>query len=212
MSEHDPFFEPEPEEPFKVPENFAQKGDFFDIRKKIPDLNNLMIGLGWDHKIFEESPVDVDLSCFLLDRTDQTRENEDFIFYNSETGCMGAVRHQGDSRTGAGDGDDETILIDLNGIPFEVLKIVFVVSIYEAYEREQNFGMVRNLYFRMVNEADGNEIFRFKLPEIDYAESHAIRVGELVREGPRWFFNAEGTDIPGGLAKIATQYGMVIQL
>jgi tellurium resistance protein TerD len=212
MTEQDPFFDPTPEQPFELPENFAQKGDIFDIRQKIPTLKEIVIGAGWDHKIFEENPLDLDLSCFLLNRADQTREDEDFIFYNNESACAGAVRHRGDSRTGAGDGDDEQIVMELDGIPFDVIKIAITLSIYEAEIRNQDFSMVRNLYLRVVNAEDDNEVFRYKLPEEEFKGVICIKVGELIREGPKWLFHAQGEPVPGGLREIATQYGLIIQM
>lgn len=198
--------------PLAVEENLLERGDYYDIRQKIPQLSRISIGAGWDHKAFEEDPVDVDLSCFLLNKADQTREDEDFVFYNNETACEGAVRHKGDSRNGAGDGDDESILIDLNGLPFDVLKVVFTLTIYNAEEREHSLGRVRSLYLRLVNDADQNEVFRFPLSEEEYAGKIGIKVGELVREGPKWYFSALGEPIPGGLGSIATQYGIIITL
>lgn len=192
--------------------NLLQRGDYHDITRKIPGLSNVKIGAGWDHKAFEENPLDLDLSCFMLNRQDQTREDEDFVFYNNERACDGAIRHQGDSRNGAGDGDDEMILIDLKGVPFDVIRIVFTLTIYNAPERGQELGMVRNMYLRMVNADDENEIFRVKLPEIEFEGQIGIKVGELVREGPKWFFNVTNDAIPGGLATIATQYGIIIQM
>lgn len=211
MSDIDPLLNAPAENPFELEENLVQKGDFVDIRRKIPSLQNLRIAAGWDHKMFEDNPLDIDLSAFLLNRSDQTRDNEDFVYYNNEKTCEGAIRHQGDSRTGAGDGDDETIVLDLNGIPFDITKICFTLSIYSGPERDQDFSQVRNLYLRMVNSDDDHEIFRFKLPEAEYKGAICIKVGELVREGPKWYFSAIGDSVQGGLAAIATQYGMVVQ-
>lgn len=202
---------PDPTKPaYRPPENTIKKGDFFDIRKKIPQLQQIVVGSGWDQKLFDEEAIDVDLACFLLNKDDQTREDSDFVFYNNEDACDGAVRHQGDSRTGAGDGDDEMIKIDLNGLPFDIVKIVFVLNIYDAAERDQSFEKVREMYFRMLNMEDDNEVFRLNLPETDFVGHIGIRIGELVREGPKWFFSALSDPIPGGLAKIATQYGIII--
>ena len=202
---------PEAEQPAYQPsENLVHKGDYVDIRKKIPQLQLVAAGAGWEQKMFEEEALDVDLSCFLLDRAEQTRDDNDFVFYNNESACSSAVRHQGDSRTGAGDGDDEMIKIDLNGLPFDVVKVVFVLSIYDAAERSQSFEKVRNMYFRMMNMDDDNEIFRINLSEQDFTGQTGIKIGELVREGPKWFFSAINEPIPGGLGKIATQYGIII--
>ncbi len=190
--------------------NLIDRGGYLDIREKIPELQEIKISMGWDRKIFEETAIDVDLSCFLINKSEQTQEDSDFIFYNNPKAYNGAVRHQGDSRGGDGDGDDETIHLDLNGLHFGIIKIVFVLSIYNAKEQELNFGQVRNMYLRMVNTSDNNEIFRYKLNEEDFAGHIGIKVGELIREGPKWFFSALGEPIPGGLAKIATQYGIIV--
>ncbi len=202
---------PDVEQPvYEASENLLHKGDYIDIRKKIPQLQQVAAGAGWDQKMFEEEALDVDLSCFVLNREDQTRDDGDFVFYNNENACSGAVRHQGDSRTGAGDGDDEMIKIDLNGLPFDVIKLVFVLSIYDAAERDQSFEKVRQMYFRMMNMDDDNEIFRINLSEQEFVGQTGIKIGELVREGPKWFFNAICEPVPGGLAKAATQYGIIV--
>jgi tellurium resistance protein TerD len=202
---------PETEQPVYVAsENLVHKGDYFDIRKKIPQLQQIAVGAGWDQKMFEEEAIDIDLSCFILNKADQTRDDGDFVFYNNDSACSSAVRHQGDSRTGAGDGDDEMVKIDLNGLPFDVVKLVFVLSIYDAAERDQSFDKVRQMYFRMLNMDDDNEVFRMVLPENEFTGHIGIKIGELVREGPKWFFNALCEPIPGGLAKIATQYGIIV--
>lgn len=202
---------PGAEEPtYAISQNLIRKGDYFDIRKKIPQLQQIAAGAGWEQKMFEDDALDVDLSCFVLNKDDHTRDDGDFVFYNNENACSSAIRHQGDSRTGAGDGDDEMIKIDLNGLPFDVVKLVFVLSIYDAVERGQRFDKVRNMYFRMLNMDDDNEIFRIIFPDNDFNGHIGIKIGELVREGPKWFFNALCEPIPGGLAKIATQYGIIV--
>jgi tellurium resistance protein TerD len=196
--------------PFKKEENLLKKGDYIDIRKMIPELQEIVVSMGWDRKLFNEAAIDIDLSCFLINKAGQTSEDSDFIFYNNPKAHAGAIRHQGDSRTGAGDGDDEVINIDLNGLHFDIIKIVFVISVYNAGEREHHLGQIGNLYLRMINMTDNNEIFRFKFNEDEFKGYSGIKVGELVREGPKWYFSALGEPIPGGLAKIATQYGIIV--
>ena len=193
-------------------ENLVKKGDYVDIREKIPELKEIVISAGWDHKMFEENPVDVDLSCFLLNKDDQTRVDEDFIFYNNDKACEGAVRYMGDSRTGAGDGDDEAFIIDLSGLPFDISKIAITLTIYNAAEKGQSFGQIRNMYVRLVNAVDDNELFRYRLSEDEFNGQIGIKVAELVREGPKWYFSVLGEPIPGGLASIATKYGLIIQM
>ena len=110
----------------------------------------------------------------------------------------------------SGGGDDEVINIDINGLSFDIIKIVFVLSVYNGGEREHHLGQIRNMYFRVVNMADSREIFRYKLNEDEFQGQIGIKIGELVREGPKWFFSALGESIPGGLANIATQYGIIV--
>jgi tellurium resistance protein TerD len=208
----DPLPEDETPQMYQKEENLIKKGDYFDIRRKIPELKEIVISAGWDHKMFEENPLDVDLSCFLLNKAEQTREDSDFVFYNNDKACEGAVRYMGDSRTGAGDGDDESIIIDLSALPFDVTKIVFTLTIYNALEKGQAFGLVRNLYMRLVNATDDNEICRYKLDLEEFGGQIGIKVAELNREGPKWFLNALGEPISGGLGGIATQYGIIVQM
>ena len=198
--------------PAPSPSDFhlVEKGDYFDLVKKVPSLRRIMIGAGWDHKMLETTKIDVDLSCFLLDKQNQTRVDEDFVFYNNESGCDGAVRHSGDSRTGAGDGDDESLFIDLNGLPFDVLRVMITVSIYNAAEAEQHLGMVRNIYLRIVNEEDGNEIVRLQMDESMLNGVAGMQVACLVREGPKWYLEVLENPVKGGLGAIATQYGIIV--
>jgi len=203
---------PAPAEQYIPEENLVVKGDYQDIRRKIPELKEIVIGAGWDIKMFEENPVDVDLSCFLLNKDDQTREDADFVFYNNDKGSNGAVRYMGDSRNGAGDGDDESIIIDLNSLPFDVMKVTFTLTIHEAAEKGHEFSRVRNMYMRIVNAYDDNEILRYRMSEEEFSGKTGIKVAELVREGPKWFLNVVGEPIPGGLASIATKYGLIIQM
>src|SRR5688572_20107476 len=87
----------------------VKKGEEINISRLDPGIRDITIGVGWDLKRFEGDPIDVDASVFLLDKNDRTRQDEDFVFYNNFIGREGAVKHMGDSRTGAGDGDDEKI-------------------------------------------------------------------------------------------------------
>lgn len=190
---------------------YANIGDYIDLHAKAPVLRQLVIGAGWDQKKLDEE-VDADISLFLLDKDDMTRINEDFIFYNNVEGCEGGVRHLGDSRSGAGDGDDEKIIIDLNSVPFDILKIMIVLSVYDEDERGHSFGLLRNTYLRLVDDDDDTELCRLALPDTDYDGMSAILVGALVREGPRWFFSALGEGVQrGGLAAIASRYGIIVK-
>ena len=186
-------------------------GDTVHLSKVDYALKKLMIGVGWDIPGADTNGIDVDFSMFLLDKNDQTREDSDFVFYNNLTAQDGAVEHMGDNRTGAGDGDDERALIDLNALPFDVQKIVFVISIYDADMRDQNIGAIKNLFIRLVNADTDVELLRF--PIVDMAahkRSSALIAAELQREGPTWLFTARGEMIEGSLGTIATQYGILV--
>ncbi|MGB0720365.1 MAG: TerD family protein [Bdellovibrionales bacterium] len=193
--------------------NFAVLGDDINIIEKDPTLTKVVIGAGWDTNAFDSQVMDLDVSVFLLNKDGMTRTDEDFVFYNMRETPDKAVRHHGDSRSGAGDGDDETITVDLQGISFEIMQVMIVLSIYKGYEREQDMSMVRNGYIRIVNADNDMEIVRFKLAH-DYLEGHTetgMMVAALNREGPKWHFKPLAEFAPDGLGEIATKYGCIIK-
>lgn len=187
----------------------VKKGEEINVTRLDPTLREITIGVGWDLKRFEGDPIDLDASAFLLDRNDRTREDEDFVFYNNKTGREGAVRHMGDSRTGAGEGDDENIVIDLMALPFEVSKIAFVLSIYDLDMNSNNFTMVKNVYFRIINNETKLETFRFELDD-ELGNGTGLLIGHMERVGSDWIYKALGEPVYGGLAKIATDFGIVV--
>lgn len=209
-AEDDVFLKPIEDEE-EAPANRVAVGDDINIIQMDPTLKDIKIAVGWDSNAFGSDIVDVDISLFLLDHKNMTRVNEDFVFYNNTSTLDGAVQHAGDNRTGAGQGDDETILIDLHGIPFDVSRIVFVYSIYKGAERDQGLGLIRESYIRLINSSNEHEMLRFDLDEhFDKSPSSAAIVGSLNREGPKWHFTPLMDVVPGGLAEIATQYGMTV--
>lgn len=188
-----------------------EQGEEIDLTKNDPTLQRIVVALGWDVIGYEKPEPDLDASIFLLNKDEQTRQDSDFVFYNNMSGCDGAVEHQGDSRTGAGDGDDETIVIDLNGVPFDIGKVEFVVSIYDAHDRRHSFDNVRNVFLRIVNKDTDQELVRYHLDDnIAGKNAEAVKVGHLQREGPNWLFIANSEGVQGGLARIAKDYGIII--
>ena len=187
----------------------VSKGEEISITRLDPAIRDITIGVGWDLKRFEGDPIDLDASVFLLDKNDKTREDEDFIFYNNLSGREGAVKHMGDSRTGAGDGDDENIVINLMALPFEIVRIAFVLSIYDLDLNSNNFSMVKNVYFRVVNNETKHETFRFEIDEA-MGEGTGIFIGYIERVGSDWVYKAMGEPIYGGLSKIAADYGLIV--
>ncbi|WP_163030758.1 TerD family protein, partial [Pseudomonas viridiflava] len=138
-----------------------QKGGNLSLSKTDPTLTNVLIGLGWDPRATDGQDFDLDASAFLLGANGKVRSEADFIFYNQLKSADGSVEHTGDNRTGAGDGDDEVVKVDLTRVPADVDKIVFVVTIHEADARKQNFGQVGGSFIRVVNEKSSAEVVRY---------------------------------------------------
>lgn len=183
------------------------KGGNVNLSKEAPNMQRAAIGLGWDARSTDGSPFDLDASAFMLNTSDKVRSDSDFIFYNQPKSTDGSLEHRGDNRTGAGEGDDETLRVDLGRVPAEVQKIAFAATIHEADVRRQNFGMVRRAYIRILNEADGQEVARYDLSE-DASTEAAMIFGELYRQGSDWKFRAVGQGFAGGLGPLAKNYGV----
>lgn len=195
------------------PMNALKPGDELNLTKKDPTLKKVIAGMGWDFRGFDADPPDLDVCVLLLDKHNQTRNDEDFIFYNNRMGGDGSVRHLGDSRTGAGDGDDEQVELNLATLPFEIVRVVFVLSLYnlDLGLENHNFSMVKNVYFRLINQDTGNEIFRLSVDETVIGESSTgVIFGELERVGNEWLFQAHVEPIKGGLAQYASECGILI--
>lgn len=190
-----------------------QKGQKISLAKVaadagVPSLSKIFCGLGWDCKRFDGgADFDLDASVFMCDGNGKVTKDSNFIFYNNKTAP--GIEHCGDNRTGAGDGDDEVIKIDLNALEADVQKIAFTVTIDQADARKQNFGMVENSYIRVVDEVTGTELVRYDLGE-DYSIETAVVVAELYRNGAEWKFNAIGSGFQGGLAALCNNYGLAV--
>ena len=185
------------------------KGGNLSLSKTDPSLNQVLIGLGWDARATDGADFDLDASAFLLAANDKVRGETDFIFYNQTRSPEGSVEHTGDNRTGAGDGDDEAVKIDLSKVPADVQKIAITVTIHDAESRGQNFGQVQNAFIRVINNQTNVEIVRFDLNE-DYSTETAMIFGELYRHNGEWKFRAVGQGYNGGLRAMCGQYGISI--
>ena len=183
------------------------KGGNVSLTKEAPGLTAVIVGLGWDVRTTTGTDFDLDASALLLNTEGKVANDQHFIFFNNLKSPDGSVEHTGDNLTGEGEGDDEQIKVDLAGVPAEVDKIVFPVSIYEAENRQQSFGQVRNAFIRVVNQAGGQEIARYDLSE-DASTETAMVFGELYRNGGDWKFRAVGQGYTSGLAGIAKDYGI----
>lgn len=187
------------------------KGQKIDLTKGNKSLKRVCFGTGWDVNRWDgNEAIDLDGSTFLLGKNGKCTRDEDFIFYGQTTHPSGAVEYGGDNRTGVGDGDDETVLVELAKIPSSIEKISFAVTIYDAKNRLQNFGMVENAYIKAY-DADTNELlFEYDLDE-DFSLETGIIFGELYRRGSDWKFSAIGSGYNGGLAAICSSFGLDAQ-
>ncbi|MEA5102717.1 MULTISPECIES: TerD family protein [unclassified Pantoea] len=185
------------------------KGGNVSLTKEAPTMNVAMAGLGWDARVTDGQDFDLDASVFMVGDDGKVLSDASFIFFNNKQSACGSVEHQGDNRTGAGDGDDEQVKITLSKVPADVKKLVFAVTIYDAEARKQNFGMVSNSFMRIFNNDNGAEIARFDLSE-DASTETAMVFGELYRNGNEWKFKAVGQGFAGGLSALASQHGVSV--
>ena len=185
-----------------------KKGQTDSLTKDAPGLTKVVVGLGWDVNAYDTGgDFDLDAAAFLLGDSGRVASSDDFVFYGNLKHTSGAVEHLGDNLTGAGDGDDEQIKVDLTKVPDPVARIAFTATIYEAEERRQNFGMVSNAFIRIYNEASGEELLRYDLGE-DFSIETAVVFGELYKNNGEWKFNAIGSGYQGGLAALCANYGV----
>ncbi|MEV7086904.1 TerD family protein [Streptomyces sp. NPDC093085] len=183
------------------------KGGNVSLTKAAPNLTAVTVGLGWDVRTTTGADFDLDASALLTNAEGKVAVDGNFVFFNNLKSPDGSVEHTGDNLTGEGEGDDESIKVDLASVPADVDKIVFPVSIYEAESRQQSFGQVRNAFIRVVNQADNNELARYDLSE-DASTETAMVFGELYRNGAEWKFRAIGQGYASGLRGIAQDFGV----
>ena len=182
------------------------KGANLSLSKTDPTLSNLVVGLGWDVRPTDGQSFDLDASAFMLKNDGKVRTDSDFIFYNQLRSSCGSVEHTGDNLTGQGDGDDESLILQLHKIPLDIERVAVAVTIHDAEVRKQNFGQVSNAFMRVVNKDTGTEIARYDLTE-DASIETAMIFGEIYRNNGEWKFKAVGQGYSGGLAPLARNFG-----
>ncbi len=198
-----------------------QKGQKVSLKKSNgKKLSRLMVGLGWDaakseekksggffSRIFSSGPanIDCDASVFVC-QSGKFVDKDDLVYFGNLKHNSGAIQHMGDNLTGEGDGDDEQIFIDLDRLPAQYDKLIFVVNIYQAVERKQHFGMIRNAYIHIVDPEAHEELCRFNLTD-DYTDMLSMIVGEVYKRGDEWKFNAIGSGTKDtGLKDLARRF------
>ncbi|NNG35440.1 TerD family protein [Nakamurella aerolata] len=183
------------------------KGGNVSLTKEAPNLTAVTVGLGWDVRTTTGADFDLDASALALGANNKVLSDQHFVFFNNLRSPDGAIEHTGDNLTGEGEGDDEQINVNLAATAPDVASIVFPVSIYEAEQRGQSFGQVRNAFIRVVDQSNGNELARYDLTE-DASTETAMVFGELYRSGNEWKFRAVGQGYASGLSGIARDFGV----
>ncbi len=190
-----------------------QKGQKVSLSKTSEGLSKVVVGLGWDEVqrsrggLFapKPKPIDCDASALLL-KNGKLAGVSDMVYFSNLKHSSKTVQHMGDNLTGAGDGDDEQIVVDLAKVPSEYDKIVIVVNIYQANQRHQHFGMIKNAFIRLVDSRNNNEILKYDLTD-NYSDMTAMIFGEIYRHEGEWKFSAigQGTN-DNGLRELADRY------
>jgi len=163
------------------------------------------VGLGWDGNASNTGEAyDVDASVFVLGENGKLLSDQHFVFYNNLQSPDMAVVHSGDNTTGAGDGDDEQIQIDLSKISPAATEISFVVTIHKAQERRQNFGQIRNSFIRII-DASNTVLVKYELDE-DFSIETAVQFGRIYKRNNEWKFEAVGNGMKGGLQDYLNKY------
>ncbi|RVU00116.1 TerD family protein [Mucilaginibacter limnophilus] len=175
-------------------------------QREIIDAPKFTIGLGWDaNSSSTGSAFDLDASVFIMGDNKKLLADEYFVFYNNTKSPDEAVEHTGDNLTGAGDGDDEQIKVDLSKISPQATEICIVVTIHEAATRRQNFGQVRNSFIRIFDSSTGADILKYELEE-DFSIETAVEFGRIYKRDGKWKFEAVGVGMKGGLQDYLNKY------
>ena len=184
------------------------KGQRISLEKASPGLKQIFIGLGWDVNATDTGgDFDIDASLFLVDSNEKLISDQHFIFYNNQISPdpKQSIQQRGDNRTGAGEGDDEIIDVNLTTVPTDIDKVIITVTIHEADKRQQNFGQVNNAYVRIVNSENEEEVIRYDLTE-EFSIETALIMAELYRKDGEWRMNAVGAGYQGGLQALVDRY------
>jgi tellurium resistance protein TerD len=175
-------------------------------QREVLNAPKFTVGLGWDANTSTNGAAfDLDASVFILGENKKILSDQHFVFYNNLKSPDEAVTHTGDNLTGDGDGDDEQIRVDLSKIDPRATELCVVVTIYDAENRRQNFGQVRNSFVRIFNSDTNAEILKYELDE-DFSIETAVEFGRIYKRNGEWKFEAVGAGMKGGLQDYLTKY------
>lgn len=169
------------------------------------DAPKFTVGLGWDSNSSATGEAfDLDASVFIVGANGKILSDNHFVYYNNTKSPDESVIHTGDNLTGAGDGDDEQITVDLSKIAADAVEICFVVTIHQADTRRQNFGQIRNSFIRIIDSSN-TELVKYELDE-DFSIETAVEFGRIYKRNNEWKFEAVGSGMKGGLQDFLTKY------
>jgi len=194
-----------------------QKGQRISLTKEAPNLKKVICGLGWDvveqggggfFGVFSNKPnCDLDASVICLDSNEKIRDKADIVYFGNLKHRSGAITHLGDNLTGAGEGDDEQIVIDLSLMPSQIVKLIFTVNIYDCMARKQDFSQVKNAFVRLVDMSNNKELARYNLSGTEYRGATGMIMAELYRHNDEWKVAAIGNGVSvNGLGEIVSFY------
>ena len=186
-----------------------KKGQGINLTKAAPKLRIVRVGIGWDiTRVLGQ--CDLDVCAFVLKTVGEVPvclSDEHFVFFNNLQSPEGFLTHTGDNRTGVGEGDDETLKVDLAAAPADAAEVSFIVTMHEALARRQHFGMIQNAYLKVYNDETGEVLAEYDLDE-EFAGQTAVQIGSLFRAGNEWQFQAVGAGYQRELLDFVRGYGL----
>lgn len=194
-----------------------QKGQRISLSKEAPGLTKLICGLGWDvakrsggglFGAFSSVPdYDLDASVICLDQNAKLNDSANVVYFGNLSHRSGAITHLGDNLTGAGEGDDEQIVVDLSRMPSQIVKLVFTVNIYDCIARKQDFGQVKNAFVRLVNQSNNQELAKYNLSGSEYKGMTGMLMAEIYKHNDEWKMAALGNGVKvNGLEELVKTY------
>ena len=180
------------------------QGQKLSLNQITRHINNLLIGVEWEQG--SNVSFDIDISLFMVDGNNKTKE-EDFIFYNNlKSSCEGVVL-KSDYNTGLCDAFDEIIQLDLDKIPSNIQKIAVTATIDEAEVRNQNFGQITNGFLKILDNTSKKELIRCNFTE-NLVRQNSLVIAELYRYKGEWKINFIANGFNGGLKALCDNYGI----
>ena len=190
-----------------------KKGQRISLTKEDPGLKQIMCGLGWDVApnsggfFGGNKQFDLDSSVICLDANKKLTDVKNIIYFGNLRHSSSAIVHQGDNLTGAGEGDDEIINIDLPLIPDNISYLIIAINIYKCKQRKQDFSMVDNAFVRLVNRNTNKELARYNLSGSEYKGMTGMILADVYRYNDEWKMAAVGNGFKiDTLADIAKLY------